>query len=54
MAEGSTFYKGHLFRGKLERLCAEYFTGVLGRSYAFRQVADANLIGTAAAALLHA
>ena len=54
VAEGSTFYKGHLFRGKLERLCAEYFTGVLGRSYAFRQVADANLIGTAAAALLHA
>ena len=52
VAEGSTFYKGHLFRGKLERLCAQYFTGVLGRSYAFRQVADANLIGTAAAALL--
>lgn len=52
VAEGSTFYKGYLFRGKLERLCAQYFTGVLGRSYAFRQVADANLIGTAAAALL--
>ena len=53
VAEGSTFYKGHLFRGKLERLCAEYFTGVLGRHYAFRKVADANLIGTAAAALLN-
>ena len=53
VAEGSTFYKGHLFRGKLERLCAEYITGRLGRYYAFRQVADANLIGTAAAALLN-
>ena len=52
VAEGSTFYKGHLFRGKLERLCAQYLTGALGRHYAFRQVADANLIGTAAAALL--
>lgn len=53
VAEGSTFYKGHLFRGKLERVCAEYITGTLGRYYAFRQVADANLIGTAAAALLN-
>ena len=53
VAEGSTFYKGHLFRGKLKRLCAEYITGRLGRYYAFRQVADANLIGTAAAALLN-
>lgn len=53
VAEGSTFYKGHLFRGKLERMCAEYITGRLGRYYAFRQVADANLIGTAAAALLN-
>lgn len=53
VAEGSTFYKGHLFRGKLERVCDEYITGVLGRHYAFRQVADANLVGTAVAALLN-
>ena len=53
VAEGSTFYKGHLFRGKVERLCANYITGRLGLHYAFRQVADANLLGTAAAALLH-
>ena len=53
VAEGSTFYKGYLFRGKLERVCAEYITGRLGRHYAFRQVSDANLLGTAAAALLN-
>lgn len=53
VAEGSTFYKGHLFRGKLERVCAQYITGRLGRHYAFRQVSDANLLGTAAAALLN-
>ncbi|WP_297717277.1 hexokinase family protein [Intestinimonas sp.] len=53
VAEGSTFYKGHLFRGKLERLCGSYITGTLGRHLAFRQVADANLVGTAAAALLN-
>lgn len=53
VAEGSTFYKGHLFRGKLERLCGSYITGTLGRYLVFRQVADANLVGTAAAALLN-
>ena len=53
VAEGSTFYKGHLFRGKLERLCGSYITGTLGRHLVFRQVADANLVGTAAAALLN-
>ena len=53
IAEGSTFYKGHLFRGKIQRICDDYITGKLGRYYAFRQVADANLIGTAAAALLN-
>lgn len=53
VAEGSTFHKGYLFRGKLERICAEYITDKLGRHYAFRQVDDANLIGTAAAALLN-
>ena len=53
VAEGSTFYKGYLFRGKLEGLCGSYITGVLGRHMVFRQVADANLVGTAAAALLN-
>ena len=53
VAEGSTFHKGYLFRGKLERLCAEYITGRLGRHCVFRQVPDANLLGTAAAALLN-
>ena len=53
VAEGSTFYKGYLFQGKLEGLCGSYITGVLGRHMVFRQVADANLVGTAAAALLN-
>ena len=53
VAEGSTFYKGHLFRGKLERLCGSYITGTLGRHMVFRQIEDANLVGTAAAALLN-
>ena len=53
VAEGSTFYKGYLFRGKLEGLCGSYITGTLGRHMVFRQVADANLVGTAAAALLN-
>ena len=53
VAEGSTFYKGYLFRGKLEGLCSSYITGTLGRHMVFRQVADANLVGTAAAALLN-
>ena len=53
VAEGSTFHKGYLFRGKLEGLCGSYITGTLGRHMVFRQVADANLVGTAAAALLN-
>ena len=52
VAEGSTFYKGQLFKGKLERIAAEYITGTLGRYFVFRRTEDANLIGTAAAALL--
>ncbi|NCB62059.1 MAG: hexokinase [Clostridia bacterium] len=52
VAEGSTFYKGQLFKGKLERIAAEYMTGTLGRYFVFRRTEDANLIGTAAAALL--
>lgn len=52
VAEGSSFYKGQLFKGKLERVCAEYITGVLGRYFVFRRAEDANLIGTATAALL--
>lgn len=53
VAEGSTFYKGYLFRRKLERLCAQEITGHLNRYCVFRQAADANLLGTAAAALLN-
>lgn len=52
VAEGSGFYKGHLFRGKLERLCAEYITEKQKRFYVFRQVLEANLVGTAMATLL--
>lgn len=53
IAEGSTFYKEHLFRGKLEQVCAAYVTGVLGRRLVFRQVDHVNLVGTAAAVLLN-
>ena len=52
VAEGSTFYKGYLFRRKLERLCHTYITEELGRHLVFRRVENANLLGTAAAALL--
>ena len=37
VAEGSTFYKGYLFRGKLERLCTQYITETLGRHLVFRR-----------------
>ena len=53
VAEGSTFYKSHLFRGKLERLFGTSITGGLGRYLVSRQARDANLVGTAAAALLN-
>lgn len=53
VAEGSSFHKGYLFRGKLERLCQDYVTDQLGLHLVFRQVEDANLLGTAAAALLN-
>lgn len=52
VAEGSSFYKGQLFKGKLERIAYEYITGSLGRYFVFRRAEDANLIGTATAALL--
>jgi len=53
VAEGSTFYKGCLFRDKLVRFCQEELAGKLGLHLVFRQVKDANLLGTAAAALLN-
>ena len=52
VAEGSSFYKGQLFQGKLERIAYDYMTGQLGRHFVFRRAEDANLIGTATAALL--
>lgn len=52
VVEGSTFHKGYLFQDKLKRLCHQYITQELGRYLVFRKVEDANLLGTAAAALL--
>lgn len=52
VVEGSTFHKGYLFQDKLKRICHDYITKELGRHLVFRQVDQANLLGTAAAALL--
>lgn len=53
VVEGSTFYKSKLLRPHLERVMADYIGGTLGRHYAFLKPENANLIGTAAAALLN-
>ena len=53
VVEGSTFYKSKLLRPHLEAVLKEYVHDMLGRHYAFLKPENANLIGTAAAALLN-
>lgn len=53
VVEGSTFYKSKLLRPHLEAAMEEYARKELGRHYAFLKPENANLIGTAAAALLN-
>lgn len=53
VAEGSTFYKSRLLRPYLEEEMDAFVTGQLGRHYAFLKPENANLIGSAAAALLN-
>ena len=53
VVEGSTFYKSKLLRPHLEAVMEEYIRGTLGRHYTFLKPENANLIGTAAAALLN-
>lgn len=52
-AEGTTFYKAKLFRGKLDYYVRVFLNGRLGRHVVFRKVEDATLVGTALAALLN-
>ncbi len=53
VAEGSTFYKSKLLRPYLEALLAEFAGEQLGLHYRFLKPENANLVGTAAAALLN-
>ena len=53
VVEGSTFYKSKLFRPLLEREMSTFLTQHLGRNWVIRQVEQANLLGSAAAALLN-
>lgn len=53
VVEGSTFYKSKLLRPALEQLMDQYATQALGRHYRFLKPENANLVGTAAAALLN-
>jgi len=53
VVEGSTFYKSVLLRPHLEAVLDEYVVETLGRHYAFLKPENANLLGTAAAALLN-
>lgn len=53
VVEGSTFSKGNLVRPHLETAMETYIRRRLGRHYTLLQVENANLIGSAAAALLN-
>lgn len=53
VVEGSTFYKSKLLRPHLEAVMEEFVRGRLGRHWHFLKPENANLIGTAAAALLN-
>lgn len=53
VAEGSTLYKSQLLRPHLDAVMEDFIRGQLGRHWAFLKPENANLIGTAAAALLN-
>jgi len=53
VVEGSTFYKSKLLRPHLEAVMEEFIRGRLGRHWQFVRPENANLIGSAAAALLN-
>ncbi len=53
VVEGSTFYKSQRIRPHMEGVLRDYVEGVLGRHTGFLKPENANLIGTAAAALLN-
>ncbi|MCQ4772106.1 hypothetical protein NE579_17080, partial [Intestinimonas massiliensis] len=44
VAEGSTFYKGYLFRQKLERLCHTYITEELGHGVPHLALLDDKIL----------
>lgn len=52
VAEGSTFYKSLLFRGKLDKYVKSHIEGRLSRYVVFRQAENATLTGSALSALL--
>ncbi|MCM8709971.1 hypothetical protein M2651_02890 [Clostridium sp. SYSU_GA19001] len=52
-AEGSTFYKSKLFRGKLDYYVKEYLNDKMGIYCEFIKAENATLIGTAIAGLLN-
>lgn len=51
VAEGSTFWKNSVLRGKIEAECQRFIHGELGRQCAFIGVENPNLLGSALAAL---
>ncbi len=51
-ADGSTFYKSKLFRGKLDHYITEHMNGDRGLYCEFVKAENANLIGTAIAGLM--
>lgn len=53
IVEGSTFYKSKLLRPHLETVMEEFIRDKLERHYAFLKPENANLMGSAAAALLN-
>lgn len=51
-ADGSTFYKSKLFRGKLDTYIARYMNGERGLYCEFVKAENANLVGSAIAGLM--
>ena len=51
VAEGSTFWKNNVLRGKIEAQCERFLHGELGRQCAFIGAENPNLLGAALAAL---
>lgn len=51
VAEGSTFWKNAVLRGKIEEQCESFIHGELGRRLAFIGAENPNLLGAALAAL---